>query len=357
VGETAATLNDTWGYKHFDNNWKTPEEVLSSLLTAASRNVNYLLNIGPTASGTLPEPAVAVLNTVGDWMQDGNGEAIHGTRESPFPYEMDWGWVTRREHRLYLCVAQWPEPGIPLVLNGLHHPARRAFLIADPNRELPLTLQPLGNGDGFAVVITLPGVQAAGLIPVVALDLDGDAVDVSQRILPQGDGSIILPGYLADIDVGTREPVSETAPELSDDASRLGAAGERIRTFPTPSIDDAGVITDWHDPRDGLHWRFRVIEAGDYQVEIVTSAVHHNAPWHGGHRIRFEVGGQALQAEVTPDEMLSTGSTRYYPQALTRCGVVTLPSSPELTLDLRADVIDERSPVGLAVVRVRLIPC
>jgi hypothetical protein len=54
--------------------------------------------------------------------------------------------------------------------------------------------------------------------------------------------------------------------------------------------------------------------------------------------------------------MLRTGSARYYRQALTRCGVLRLPSSPELTLDLRADAIDERSPVGLAVVRVRLIP-
>jgi alpha-L-fucosidase len=84
VGETAATLNDTWGYKHFDHNWKTPEETLSSLLTVSSRNVNYLLNIGPTAAGTFPEPAVAVLNALGDWMQE-NGEAVHGTRESPFP--------------------------------------------------------------------------------------------------------------------------------------------------------------------------------------------------------------------------------------------------------------------------------
>jgi hypothetical protein len=68
------------------------------------------------------------------------------------------------------------------------------------------------------------------------------------------------------------------------------------------------------------------------------------------------VGGQTLRAEIKPDEMLSTGSARYYPQALTRCGVLRLPSSPELTLDLRAEAIDERSPVGLAVVRVRLVP-
>jgi alpha-L-fucosidase len=350
VGETAATLNDTWGYKHFDDNWKTPEETLSSLLTVSSRNVNYLLNVGPTAAGTFPEPAVAVLNALGDWMQQ-NGEAVHGTRESPFPYQMDWGWITRGKNRLYLCVAQWPTPGSPLVLNGLHHPARRAFLLADLGHDLPLTLEPLGHGDGCTVAITLPEVRPAGLVPVVALEVDGDAAAVSHRILPQGDGSIILPAYLADIDVAAREK-----PEVAAAAFRLGPAGERIPIFRTPQIDDAGVITDWHDTRDGLRWRFRVIEPGDYAVEVVTSAVHHNAPWHGGHRVRIEAGGQTLRAEITPDEMLSTGSARYYRQALTRCGVLRLPSSPELTLDLRADAIDERSPVGLAVVRVRLTP-
>jgi alpha-L-fucosidase len=89
---------------------------------------------------------------------------------------------------------------------------------------------------------------------------------------------------------------------------------------------------------------------------VVTSAVHHNAPWQGGHRVRFEAEGQTLRAEITPDEMLRTGSARYYPQALTRCGVLRLPASPEGTLEMHAEVISEESLVGLAPVRVSLIP-
>lgn len=59
--ETPATLNDTWGYKSFDNHWKSAEEVLRLRKHLSQCNVNYLLNIGPDALGRFPAPAVQVL--------------------------------------------------------------------------------------------------------------------------------------------------------------------------------------------------------------------------------------------------------------------------------------------------------
>ena len=61
--ETAATLNDTWGYKSYDQHWKSAEEVISLLTRLASRNVNYLLNIGPDHIGRIPAAAQNVLKT------------------------------------------------------------------------------------------------------------------------------------------------------------------------------------------------------------------------------------------------------------------------------------------------------
>lgn len=63
--ETPATLNDTWGYKSFDDNWKSAEEVLRLKKHLNDRGINYLLNVGPDALGRIPAPAQDILRAVG----------------------------------------------------------------------------------------------------------------------------------------------------------------------------------------------------------------------------------------------------------------------------------------------------
>ena len=63
--ETPATLNDTWGYKSFDNNWKDARRVLELKEHLNSRGINYLLNVGPDCLGRIPAPAVDILTEVG----------------------------------------------------------------------------------------------------------------------------------------------------------------------------------------------------------------------------------------------------------------------------------------------------
>jgi alpha-L-fucosidase len=63
--ETPATLNDTWGYKSFDNNWKPADEVIRLKEHLNRRGINYLLNVGPDALGRIPAPACAILREVG----------------------------------------------------------------------------------------------------------------------------------------------------------------------------------------------------------------------------------------------------------------------------------------------------
>lgn len=63
--ETPATLNDTWGYKSFDNNWKSAKRVLEIKNHLAVRGANYLLNVGPDYLGRIPAPACDILREVG----------------------------------------------------------------------------------------------------------------------------------------------------------------------------------------------------------------------------------------------------------------------------------------------------
>ncbi len=88
------TLNNSWGYKYFDNDWKSPKELLFWIVEIASKGGNYMLNVGPTADGIIPPESVASLSAVGKWMQT-NGEAVYGTtrwdvtREGPTTLAME----------------------------------------------------------------------------------------------------------------------------------------------------------------------------------------------------------------------------------------------------------------------------
>ena len=50
------TINDTWGYKCYDENLKSTETLLRNLIDIASKGGNYLLNVGPDATGTFRRP-------------------------------------------------------------------------------------------------------------------------------------------------------------------------------------------------------------------------------------------------------------------------------------------------------------
>lgn len=64
--ESACTLNDTWGYKSFDNNWKSAERILQLKDHLNERGLNYLLNVGPDYLGRIPGPAVDILRRAGE---------------------------------------------------------------------------------------------------------------------------------------------------------------------------------------------------------------------------------------------------------------------------------------------------
>ncbi len=59
--ETAATLNNTWGFCSFDHNWKSPETVAAYRKKLNDLGINYLLNVGPDALGRFPVKSTEIL--------------------------------------------------------------------------------------------------------------------------------------------------------------------------------------------------------------------------------------------------------------------------------------------------------
>lgn len=126
--ETPVTMNDTWGFRKDDSNWKTPAVLIRQLALAASRGGNYLLNVGPTAEGVIPQPSVDRLHEVGQWMRI-NGESIYGSSPSPYPYELPWGVMTSKPGRLY--VHMYDPPAGSFRLNGLKNKVQKAYTLND----------------------------------------------------------------------------------------------------------------------------------------------------------------------------------------------------------------------------------
>ena len=76
--ESCMTINDTWGYKLNDKKWKASKVLIDNLIDIAAKGGNYLLNVGPTAAGIIPQESVERLKDMGDWLKI-NGEAVYAT--------------------------------------------------------------------------------------------------------------------------------------------------------------------------------------------------------------------------------------------------------------------------------------
>ena len=117
--EVPATLNHTWGFKKDDTDWKTTDDLTFKLVDIVSKGGNYLLNVGPTSEGVIPQASQDNLRGVGKWLKV-NGESIYGAGPTPF------GPRTRRSRQHHQR-----QEGQPRLQDrqrlALHHQARQAL--------------------------------------------------------------------------------------------------------------------------------------------------------------------------------------------------------------------------------------
>jgi alpha-L-fucosidase len=189
--ETCMTMNDTWGYKASDGNWKSARTMIRMLCDIASKGGNFLLNVGPKGDGTIPAESVERLKRMGEWMRV-NGEAIRGTQASPFTRKLPWGRVTMKHPfrsgaqatTLYLHVFDWPADGT-LRLDGIENAASGARVLGATDRT------PVASRDGGAIVVS--GLGSTPVDPdctVVRVDVAGVPEVLPFAVAPAADGSI-----------------------------------------------------------------------------------------------------------------------------------------------------------------------
>ncbi|MEI6606936.1 MAG: alpha-L-fucosidase [Verrucomicrobiota bacterium] len=304
--ETCMTMNDTWGFKSYDHNWKSLSTLITNLVDIASKGGNYLLNVGPTSQGEIPPESIRLLKGVGAWMKI-NGEAIYGTHATPFK-KLPWGRCTVKDAGadtlLYLHVLDWPGDG-KLLIPGLSNTIMTASLLAG---GAPLAIEKSPNGP----LLSLPSAAPDPICSTLKVLIHGKPEVTAVAICPAKDGVITL---------------------LADDA-RL--AGKQIRV---EQKDKLGNIGFWSDPGDCVSWDLCAERDGKFSVHIETSAPAPGAV--------LKVQGVGNLAYSVP----STGNFTTYQTG--RVGDVTLTKGAKVTLTLRP-VAEGWNPINCR--KVLLVP-
>ncbi|MEU9230284.1 alpha-L-fucosidase [Streptomyces massasporeus] len=164
--ETCRTMNGAWGYNQASEPYyRSVRELLRELVTVASRDGNYLLNIGPKGDGTVTTGSLNILNGFASWMA-AHGGSIHGTSGSPFAAEPSWGKVTRTNGTLFAHVFNWPADGV-LRIPGVHNAISGVYLLNNPSVPLSHT------AGGGTIDVTVPATAPHPDVSVVCVKVSG----------------------------------------------------------------------------------------------------------------------------------------------------------------------------------------
>ena len=305
--ETCMTMNDTWGFKSYDQNWKSTETIIRNLVDIASKGGNYLLNVGPTSEGLIPGPSVERLKAVGQWMKV-NGEAIYDTSASPFK-RLPWGRCTKKVTTdgatLFLHVFQWPSDG-KLVVAGLKNHAEKAWLLGD-YKKTALALETGPEG----VTITVPPSAPDAISSTVVLKVKG-ALEIQASLLTQNvDGTLVLP------------------------AREARLHGDQIQYESGDQRDNLGF---WLNPADWADWEFKATKAGKFELTAEIAGLDTAA---------FVVGLGAQKVKTTVKATGDYGKFEVAP-----IGTIEITSPGTITLSVRP-VKEGWHPINLRSIRFK----
>mgnify|MGYP001171156534 FL=1 len=175
--ESVDTTNDSWAYAWYDENWKSPKQILERLVACVARGGTYMLNIGPRGDGSVSARCATALRHAGDWIAR-YPQVIYDVQGSPWKHSMPWGDVTQKDNVLFLTVFEWPASG-ELYLPNIEQDVREARLLLGSDstellcqrREKHVVVQvPAKAPESLVSVIKLTFSEKPTVDPVLTLD-------------------------------------------------------------------------------------------------------------------------------------------------------------------------------------------
>ncbi|QYM78610.1 alpha-L-fucosidase [Horticoccus luteus] len=302
--EVCMTMNDSWGYKANDHNWKSAEDLTRKLIDVVSKGGNLLLNVGPDAEGVIPAASVKRLRESGRWVH-AHAESIYGTTASLFR-RLSWGRSTTKGNVLFLHIFQWPVDG-RLLVPGLKTPIARATLLDQPDFALS------ARDTAAGAVLSLPAKTPNKIAAVIKLEFHGAPVVDQPLPAPDTHGVILLPASLAAV------------VNAYDDNASLRTEGS-----------DA-VIGGWSKAGTRLNWEFATSLAATF---VITAEV---ATKNGG-KIEVSDGHSTFTSQLAPG-----GEPEHF--TWVRLGELHVSGEGEHSIELKS-VADAWNPVKLRALRL-----
>lgn len=258
--ETCMTMNDTWGFRRDDVHWKSTTTLIRNLCDIASKGGNFLLNVGPTPEGVIPEASVERLREIGRWMKV-NGEAIYGTTASPFS-KLPWGRATQKTAEggtaLYLNVFDWPLDG-RLPIPGLRNEIADATLLAT-GASLST------DREGAYPTISVPSAAPDVHVSVIRVRLKPGALAVDSLLpRPAADGIITLRSKEADLHSTFANVVELAGPSAAPFISHPHPDSWIAWTFELPTPGNFEVIGEIAASTPGSRY---VVAVADAKAEV-----------------------------------------------------------------------------------------
>jgi alpha-L-fucosidase len=241
--EGVDVTNDSWGFAWYDENWKTPKQILTYLISTIARGGTYMLNVGPDGLGQIPEPAQQTLRASGKWIGR-YPQVVYAADPSPWKHALPWGDVVVNDGKLYLAVYQWPATG-KLYLPGLQSDIASVALLKGDKKTSKLNF----TKEGAWTVIQTPYQPADPMISVI-------------EITPKGNLQV--------------KPAQCVDPEFGLELSVVFSKQENCSVNKHSWMEKFGEwkhlyqIADWSD-NSRVVWEFDVPKPGKYLIELTYS--------------------------------------------------------------------------------------
>jgi alpha-L-fucosidase len=302
--EMAGTTNTSWGYRSDDHEWRKPVFMLNSLIASASRNGNYLLNVGPMASGLIPEEPVKNLKIAGQWLK-ANGASVYNTTASPFPWNYNWGYVTQKPNNIYLNIFNWPANN-QIDLNGM-------LTKVDKIHVLGTTKTVKFKQNGRFLTIDLTGVEKKEMATPLVVEYKDSELNIDKAVSQNLENNIRLDRI--------------TSTYLKDELMSS--------------------------------WEFKVHTPGKFKINIISNEKgNHSKPsWTGSEQIgSVQVAGKIIPVVLKRDSENVNPTLFFYKEIGSYVGEIEFLKKGTYTLQLKGFKIGaDKWTEGLGLDRIELI--
>lgn len=276
--ECLVTLNDTWGFREYDHNWKTGEEIIDKLTRCTATESSFLVNVGPDKYGRVPKETSKVLTTLGKWT-DRYMEVVNDSQRTPFLCGFEWGSASLSKDRKRLHLYVVDNDTEQICLNGIKGEVEKVIEVGGKEQEFDFVNEELK--------IKFNRKNKNAIIPVITVYFKEKA-SFSNLSIEHGDLLTLTPYYGKKFRIEGEEHFNvELVFEYNLYDPLWGKRGL--------GLGFNSAVISWESDKEYLEWQAEFTRDGEYECELVTTQMR------GEGIAEVEIDGQVVEKTIKSD--------------------------------------------------------